>query len=367
MVAALDRQYSMRQSVARSKLVQSETIVADLRFQIAQLNQQRNDEEQTLAILEENLQAMRAYAQQRYTKKAKREKQYNQYYFVPLLKGQYQKKYMRARDKNANAEEQVAQVRADIETIQSSIRQTATQMDQKQKELDTHISHGQDTSDQIAVLDGCMDRLHEGQQFWARFNQYQAQLLLEACDHLLAGQQQQQQQHRLSNPQTEERDWTVVFRSVCKEYEEREAQAIALYDQYEVEFECARCRRSIVGCPTPDKVHTSDLLCVSCYQETRTSMVMEKKMMAIGGKLGIDQRRPEGPRRLSSSSRMSAATSSSSGSTLVEGAKHALKTMIHHKKKGKTSSSPLDERPLPPKPGSSYLDPHQQGSRPLLA
>ncbi|KAI9477160.1 hypothetical protein BDB00DRAFT_734056, partial [Zychaea mexicana] len=265
-----------------------------LNHQVARLRQQRSESEQRLAGFERQLQGIRDYAQQRRTKKTKREKQYNHFYFVPVLSNQYHKKYVRAHDKNALAEEQVVQIREQIEACQEAVRQAAHQLGRKQQEHDAQMEQRHAVHGQVAEADQCLNYLHQGQQFWDHFEQYQAAVVLESCDRLIerfrsnSGDQIQQPllfSRRRSSSSTaasphreEERDWTVIFRTVCKEYGEREAFGAEKWDHVEVDFDCARCKQSLVGWPTPDKVHTSDLLCAVCYQETRTSMIMEKKM-----------------------------------------------------------------------------------------
>ncbi|KAI9263102.1 hypothetical protein BDA99DRAFT_427193, partial [Phascolomyces articulosus] len=268
-----------------------------LNHQVARLRQQRGETEQRLSGFERELQGTRAYAQQRRTKKTKREKQYNHFYFVPVLSNQYHKKYVRAHDKNAVAEEQVVQIRESIESCQEAVRQAANQLMKKQQEHDAQLEQRQAVHGQVAEADQCLNYLHQGQQFWDHFEQYQAALVIESCDRLIErfrsnsgdnynGGGFPSRRRSSSTPhqqEEEERDWTVIFRTVCKEYGEREAFGAEKWDHIEVDFECARCRQSMVGWPTPDKVHTSDLLCASCYQETRTSMIMEKKMNQFSG------------------------------------------------------------------------------------
>ncbi|KAG2217643.1 hypothetical protein INT45_004219 [Circinella minor] len=313
-VQALEHQYTQWQRSARQQLAHLDTHVAGLNHQVTRLRQQRGETEQRLSGYERELQGIRTYAQQRRTKKTKREKQYNHFYFVPILSNQYHKKYIRAHDKNASAEEQVVQIRESIESCQEAVRQAANQLIKKQQEHDAQLEQREAVHSQVAEADKCLNYLHQGQQFWDHFDEYQATVLIESCDRLIErfrsnsgdtyanGFPRRQSSSTPCRQQEEERDWAVVFRTVCKEYAEREAYGAEKWDSVEVDFDCARCRQSLIGWPTPDKVHTSDLLCAACYQETRTSMIMEKKMNAWGGKLGIERPVSMERRRSSSSS-----------------------------------------------------------------
>ncbi|KAI7875001.1 hypothetical protein K492DRAFT_173874 [Lichtheimia hyalospora FSU 10163] len=314
-VQALDQQYARWQYSARQQLTHLDTMVADLNHQVAKLRQQRTENEEQLKVFERQLQGIREYAQRRRTKKTKREKQYNHFYFIPVVSKSFQQKYVRAQDKNAAAEQEVVQIRESIEAIQAAVRQAGNLLGRKQQEHDAQMEQRHAVHVQVAAADKCLAYLHEGQHFWNHFDQNQAEVVIEACNQLMQtfrSTSEPQLFRRRSSTSTDQqqRDWRVVFKSACIEYGEKEAYAATKWDNVEVEFDCARCQQSLVGWPTPDKVHTADLLCAVCYQDMRTSMIMEKKMNVIGGKLGIE--RPEGPRRYSSSSKSTSRFSTSS-------------------------------------------------------
>lgn len=340
-VQALEHQYAQWQVAARQQLAQLDIDIADLNHQIVRIKQQRSNKEQELAGIEQHLQSVRDYAQQRHDKKTKRERQYNQYYNIPIINKQYQKKYVRAHDKNARAEQELVQIREAMDECQEAARQSASLAVRKQQEYDAKIEQRDAVQQQIAEADKCLAYLRQGQQFWTHFDQYQADLLTEASNRLIEiskstnGSNDLFSKRRRSSTQLQpqdqqQRDWTVTFRSVCYEYGEKEKYGSEKWDQVEVEFECARCRQSLVGWPTPDKVRQLDLLCVPCYQETRTSMIMEKKMNALSGKFGIER-----PVSLDSSRRTS---SSSSSNLLVLSAADRFSS-------SSSSTSPSSKRP----------------------
>lgn len=372
-VQALEHQYARWQVAARQQLAQLDIDVADLNHQIVRIKQQRSNKEQELAGFEQHLQSIRDYAQQRHEKKAKRERQYNQYYNIPIINKQYQKKYVRAHDKNAKAEQELVQIREAMDECQEAARQSANLVVRKQQEYDAKIEQREAVQQQIAEADKCLAYLRQGQQFWMHFDQNQAELVIEASNRLIdmaksnngnSSSNDLFNKRRRSSTQLQQqdqrRDWTVTFRSVCYEYGEKEKYGSEKWDHVEVEFECARCRQSLVGWPTPDKVRQLDLLCAPCYQDTRTSMIMEKKINALGGKLGIE--RPaslESSRRTSSSSNTlvpsdssSKRPSISSSSSFVDDAKKLFRG-IRFSSSSKSSSQQQDDlshRPSPPAP-----------------
>lgn len=398
-VQALDRQYAERQFTARQQLSELDTLVADLNHQVARLRQQRSEFDQQVAALERQLQSIREYVQQRRTKKTKREKQYNHFYFVPIVSKRYHKKYIRARDKNADAEQQLLQLRESIDEAQAVARQAAGLLTRKQQEHDAKMEERQAVHDQVAEADRCLAYLHEGQKFWDHFDEYQVEMVLQACSHIIDMSRSEPQlflQKKRRNDDQGGRDWKVLFQTACHEYGEREAHGLQKWDRVEVEFECARCRQSLVGWPIPDKVHTADLLCAVCYQDTRTSMIMEKKIHALGGKLGLE--RPaslEGTRRRSSSSSRSSNSSSntavrnsstsvlssgnstknpslsSSSSSFVDDAKKLFKGVLSPSKSTHLPQqqhlsvpSTTDNRPLPPLPPEAGRQPYQKPQAP---
>lgn len=292
-VSALEQQYRPWLAEARQRQTQLDTQAADLEHQMARLRQQRIEAEDRLSGFDRQLEQLRAYAAARRDKKSKRERQYNQFYHVPVLAGQYRKKYSRAQAKNAHAEQQVAQLRAEMEDIQHSARSSVTQVKQLADAVEDAKEQQAALADRIDRGERCLAFLRQGLDFWATFDRNQAGPLFDALD----GRQ------------------PVLMQKLAAEYANREAYAAQHWDRVDVEFTCAKCMQTQVGWPTPDKVRTADLLCAECYQHARTSMIVEKKMNAWTGRLGLGERQSsqqslERPPSLVS-------TSSSTASTLL--------------------------------------------------
>ncbi|ORY90415.1 hypothetical protein BCR43DRAFT_412884, partial [Syncephalastrum racemosum] len=242
--------------------------VADLEHQMARLRQQRSEAEDRLTGFDKQLEQLRAYAAARRDKKSKRERQYNQFYHVPVLAGQYRKKYSRAQAKNAHAEQQVAQLRAEVDAIQNDARSSVTRVRQLTDAVEDVRQQQAALAERVDRGERCLAFLKQGLEFWATFDRNQAGPLLDSLD----GRQ------------------PVLMQKLAAEYANREAYAAQHWDHVDVEFTCAKCRQTQVGWPTPDKVRTADLLCAECYQQARTSMIVEKKMNAWSGRLGLGER-----------------------------------------------------------------------------
>ncbi|KAI8098549.1 uncharacterized protein BX664DRAFT_319010 [Halteromyces radiatus] len=233
--------------------------------------QQKQDEAQW-THLEKQLQHLRTYAAQRRDKKAKRERQYHDVYFVPVVNKQYKKKYMRARDKNNAVEQQLSDLHRDMDVIKDRLKQQRNawssglafrqqlmeQQDQIQKELDH----------QQALL----VKMKQAQSFWCQFDTHHVQPYLDWL----------QRSDDDDDDDDDDNDWTRL-RLMTVDYEEAEQHGRHTWDHesWEVTFECSHCHMTTDGWPYLNKVRTTQLMCVSCYQDNRTSMIMEKKLSSI--------------------------------------------------------------------------------------
>ncbi|KAG1100247.1 hypothetical protein G6F42_017700 [Rhizopus arrhizus] len=120
-VRVVDERYR-RKIYANQQLIQR--IHSEITYIVHDMDQlicRRTSLKEELDAHEQELNEIRDYAEQRRNKKSKRERQYHQLYHVPLVAAQYKKKYMRARDKNSDAEEKVSEIRAVVDSCQRAI------------------------------------------------------------------------------------------------------------------------------------------------------------------------------------------------------------------------------------------------------
>ncbi|KAI8340812.1 hypothetical protein BC941DRAFT_418233 [Chlamydoabsidia padenii] len=219
--------------------------------------------EQELGQMENQLQHLRAYAIQRRNKKAKRERQYHEVYHVPMINTQYKKKYMRARDKNDAVEQQLSELHHTMDQIKDQLKQQRQQSKAVEEQRDALDQQRQQLTMELNDRKQLMVKMKQAQSFWCQFDTCHVQPCLDML----------KQQHV---------DWTRL-RLASVDYEEAERYGRHYYDHdtWDVVFDCTHCHSRNEGWPCLDKVRTTQLLCNLCYQETRTSMIVEKKLYSI--------------------------------------------------------------------------------------
>jgi hypothetical protein len=238
----------------------------------------RQQIELELNLLEDNLTSARQHAQQRRDKRNKRESQYNQAYNVPVMSNYWEKKYLRARDKNATAEQAVCDMRDRLEQCREELHtmgrelgkiQTASADLQQQKE------EAEATTAQTQAL---TKKLSQANNYWTQFAQGTCQELISSIINLI---------HLLERQRDRQDIQTALYHLINSNnvYLEECHYGDTSFGDIELDYVCSRCEVSQHGWPLVDKVRTQDLLCPMCYKETRMSMVVEKKVNALGGKL----------------------------------------------------------------------------------
>lgn len=295
-----------------------ENIKSDIDFieqDVNTLTSQRLELKKELDIHEEELNEIRDYAEQRRNKKSKRERQYHQLYNIPIVATQFKKKYVRARDKNSDAEEKVSEVRTVVEACQRAISEITKSISDSHKKREDLIVTLQQLSTQSKQFEDLLFNLHEGSKFWSGIDKYQSETAMQATISFIETIQKHSKNHnsfhKIMDPNN---DFVKIFKLALYEFGQAEQYAESTFGQLQVEFDCAKCKSTIIGWPTPDKVRIHDLLCDTCYKESRTSMIWEKKM-----KIGMDKSHQllslPGGSTLSFSSSTTTATSNSTNSS----------------------------------------------------
>ncbi|KAI8083409.1 uncharacterized protein B0P05DRAFT_489165 [Gilbertella persicaria] len=281
-VYAVEDTYQHKIYSARQLLHRIATELRHIDYDIDKLAMDRETLKQELEQHEIELNNVRQYAEQRRNKKSKRERQYHQLYHVPLVASQFKKKYVRARDKNLDAEEKVSEIRSIVDSCQKAIAELSKSITDCQKRRQELTLEQQDTHAEIKQIDDLLFDLDEGRKFWSGFDQHQLVTASKATTQFVEAIQQHAKNyntfHRIMDPN---QHFVKVFKLALYEYGEAERHAESRWGQLEVDFECAKCRTSQKGWPKPDKVRSMDLLCNSCYQEHHSSMVWEKRMSGV--------------------------------------------------------------------------------------
>ncbi|KAI8070769.1 hypothetical protein BC940DRAFT_345375 [Gongronella butleri] len=297
--------------------------------------------EERLTVLEQELQDLRAYAEQRRDKKARRERQYHDMYRLPVISAQYKKKYMRARDKNSQVEQDLSEVHDAIETLRHLIRESQQDWRHAQQRMDALEVERRSTVDQLQAQQLLLKQLQQAQGYWCQFDTRHLQPCLEWLNERLRSSSMpvgpkspmaspsvasyaspsrpmasaasfrtfsspsilSSSSSRSSND-LHDAQWTSL-RLMAVAYEQAEQHGLetwpeVIHGRDDVQFDCSMCMDTCHGWPCIDKVYTTRLLCHECYQSTRTSMIIEKKVQRFvpndaNGQPVIDLRRLSTP------------------------------------------------------------------------
>jgi chromosome segregation ATPase len=244
--------------------------------EITHLQQKSKSLEKKVPVYESNLTNSREYAEQRRDKKAKRESQYHRLYYVPILSQEFKKKYIRARDKHSIAEEKLCETREVIDNCQKDMSATAksiTEANTKVKDLSGDYNT---IKEKLLASDQTLVDLHEQHAYWKSFDNNQSILALKAIEGVVSILENHKS--KLSAALDINQDYIKTFRMRCYEYGQAEQQGNNRWKQRSIDFTCSKCKVDQKGWPIPDKVYSSSLLCSQCYTETRTSMIVEKKV-----------------------------------------------------------------------------------------
>jgi predicted nucleic acid-binding Zn-ribbon protein len=298
------------------------------------LSIQRTSLKEELEVHEEELNGIRDYAEQRRNKKSKRERQYHQLYNIPIVNNQFKKKYVRARDKNSDAEEKVSEVRSTVDSCQRAIAEISKSLVDCQSKKEQLIAQQQDTEKQVNQVKDLVFNLQEGTKFWHGFDQCQLDTAAKATTQFIETIQKHAKNHntfhKIMDPNN---DFVKILKMALYEYGEAERYAESRWGQLQVDFNCAKCKTSQFGWPMVDKVRVHDLLCEPCYKENRTAMIWEKKM-----KMGMDRSQQllslPGGSTLSFASSSSSIATTNTNSSSSSGKKPGFKKMMQMFKNG---------------------------------
>lgn len=293
------------------------------------MTHRRSSLKQDLDEFEAELSETREYAEQRRNKKSKREKQYHQLYHVPLVATQYKKKYVRARDKNSAAENQVSSVREKVEQCSQEITNLSKSVVELQNTRESLVLQSKEINTQLEIDHELVFQVQEANKFLSSFDKHQL-----ATAQLVTTQFMEAVQRNNITEQL-----VKTFKMALYEYGEAEQVADQRWgsSSLQAEFQCSKCKVVQMGWPKPDKVRTNEVLCDHCYQEHHTSMVFEKKMTGIKDRSSQLLSLP-GSSMLSFSS--ISTTDSSRSSIVTNGSpKPGLKKMMKLFKRNSSSSS----------------------------
>ncbi|CAO3613730.1 unnamed protein product [Cunninghamella blakesleeana] len=287
-VLSLERQYQRK--LCEDRLLvshqQQKNHIELLEKKISHCEEELQYLKSTLHDQQTQLQAARVYAKQRNEKYKKRQKQFHDYHKLPIMKTVYKKKYLRAQSKNQQAESQVSEILHEMDTVKIKQVQLSQSIREYQRQINNYQQEIHLIQERIQKNDQLLSHWLNGNMYWHE-TMANTCLMLEqrivAVQHLIQqidNNNNNNQNDQSFNKQKQQLNTILkAFEMICKEYEDKESYGQQEYSLDNIDFDCSKCMQSIHhGKPLPDKVNTSDILCEHCYQQTRTTMIIKKKL-----------------------------------------------------------------------------------------
>ncbi|CAO3589600.1 unnamed protein product [Absidia cylindrospora] len=282
-VEALQRQYERRLCEDRLLVERHKAQATKLTQDKLQLEKDIHGYTKQIQAQDPPLQTARDYAHTCQAKLQDRQRQFHRYAKIPLVGYSYKRKYLRAQKKTKEADSQVAAQRHVIDRLKEKRLAAAQRIRQELKE-----------QAQLAVdMDGIRNRMADAQALvmaWKKglvfWTDHMAPLCLAmdqkvvALQHLLRKQKDGDDDDDGGIYQQELVSVLKSFHSLCLDFGKMEMYGDDRKWRLDgIDFDCAKCMQYVYqNTPLPDKTRPADILCSSCYQGSRTTMIIKKKL-----------------------------------------------------------------------------------------
>ncbi|KAL0136064.1 hypothetical protein V8B55DRAFT_1552657 [Mucor lusitanicus] len=232
---------------------------------LQKISHQQKELQRKQIHLEQDLQLARAAAEKSREKKIRCEQHYHAVVSVPLLSAQSKKRYLKARDVNAEAEQQVSEKREALEKCRAHLKLMSKTVSAQYCEQDQLCNQRRGSVDTIMTSTQQLAYLKQGCEFWSGFDSYQAQVVLESAIYLSDSENQLEKKKTNSSSLDIHQIWTKTFKLACFEYGDREAYGDTRWNPQalEVNFDCDMCQTSQTG--WPKVIREYELACDLCY------------------------------------------------------------------------------------------------------
>ncbi|ORX62715.1 hypothetical protein DM01DRAFT_1330841, partial [Hesseltinella vesiculosa] len=289
--AALAMQYERRYQEDRMFVDRQYDRLENIDIQLRAVDikaQKINDQINTLDV---DLQAARTYAHQRYQKYQRRQRQLHTNNKIPIVGGIFRRKYDRAQNKNQHAESTVAALRHDMDALKderADLAQVQRKFRQDQQDVRRLLEQHKE---RMASIQDRMKTWQDGIRYWQESrhcpNLHQ---LIPALESFLRHRNSFSDSLDLANtaafsPEQQFKIQTVgqLMHKALIEFSQAEEHGDKAYPLGPVTFDCMKCLQQIEdGMPSIDKVKHVELLCDTCYKNSRTAMIIKKKLGFLG-------------------------------------------------------------------------------------
>ncbi|KAK4517755.1 uncharacterized protein ATC70_001099 [Mucor velutinosus] len=247
---------------------------------LQKISHQQKELQRKQIHLEQDLQFARAIAEKSREKKIRCEQHYHAVVSVPLLSAQSKKRYLKARDINAEAEQQVSEKREALEKCRAHLKLMSKTVSAQFDEQDQLCTQRRGSVDTIMTSTQQLAYLKQGCEFWSGFDSYQAQVVLESAIYLSDLENQPSKKKKTNSDALDiHQVWTKTFKLACFEYGDREMYGDTRWNPnvLEVNFDCDMCQTSQTG--WPKVIREYELACDLCYSTIEEAVDCPIKMI----------------------------------------------------------------------------------------
>lgn len=271
-------QYEERQKSLEQFIHQLDDREQLLNQGLLKIETQQKELERRQVQVEQELQSIRLTAEIYLERKKKREHEYSLVSSVPILSAQSKKRYIKARNKYSDAEQQVSESRQALENCRDHLRLISKTVSAQYSEQD-QVNHQRRGSEDILLSSTQqLDYLKKGSDFWSDFDSYQAQVVLESALYLSEKINCHTPNHQLLDM---DQIWQKTFLLACFEYGDGELYGLEKWDidTLQIEFKCEMCQTFQTG--WPKVAYETDLVCQLCYSTIPQDSFLTKPMPTL--------------------------------------------------------------------------------------
>lgn len=278
-VDMISRQYQFRQKSLEQLINQLDDRDQSLHQGLVKIGSQQKELERRQVQIKQELQSTRLTAEAYREKKKKREQEYCLVSSLPIISAQSKKRYIKARNKYSDAEQQVSESRQALEKCRDHLKLISKTVSAQYSEQDQVYNQRRGSIDTIVSSTQQLDYLKKGCDFWSGFDSYQAQVVLESAIYL--GEMECHTTPKKNQALDIDQVWQKTFKLACFEYGDGEIYGDTRWNinTLQVTFDCEICQTSQTG--WPKVVDQSDLACELCYSTIPKDLYLTKPMPLI--------------------------------------------------------------------------------------
>ena len=264
-VDIISRQYHNKKQSLEHLINQLDSRGKSLDQGLVKIESQQKELEKKQLDIEQELSIMRITAEKYREKKTRCEQQYSSVISVPILSAQSKKKYIKARDRYAEAEQQVSELRQAFDKCREHLKLISKTVSAQYSEQDQLCNQRRGSVDTIMSSTQQLDYLIQGREFWFGFDTYQAKVILESAIYLSEMEPSTNNKKKANQILDMEQVWQKTFKLACFEYGDREIYGDTRWntDCLEVSFDCEMCQTSQTG--WPKVIRGCELACELCH------------------------------------------------------------------------------------------------------